>query len=72
MAFITHNYSDDFMNNYTKHKVGFKNKALAINGSGLILLDPRKVKLKMFQRCEFSPDFDTHCNITNSRLRLLP
>lgn len=26
--------------------VGFKNKALAINGTGLLLLDPRKVKLK--------------------------
>ena len=49
MAFITYNHSDDFMNNYTKHKVGFKNKALAINGSGLTLLDPRKVKLKMFE-----------------------
>lgn len=31
--------------------VGFKNKALAINGTGLLLLDPRKVKLKKFESC---------------------
>lgn len=39
-----------FINNWIKHKVRFKKKVLAINGTRQILLDSRKVNLKMFER----------------------